>query len=664
MIVINIRNCFLWMLFCSLCLASCTYTIKVRDGYMAHDRKQYDRAVPMLKSDYKKAKSRLEKGKIAYLIADAYRNTNDMTDAINWYRIAYDNQYGTDALKGYAQALKQDEQYEAAIQAFRDLGIEIGSPYEYRREIKACELAQTWKKAPFKVYEVSTATFNSTQSDYAPTLYKNDQLVFTSDRSSATGEDTYEWTGNAFSDIFMASKNGTAATRFDEPINSAANEGTLVFNEDFTEAYFTRCIGQGRADQYCKLMMSKAIGDTWSVPKELKFVKERINYSSPSISSDGSQLYFSCNDPEGWGGYDIWVAERSKDGWGVPRILGRSINTEGDELFPTIEQDTLYFSSDYHPGMGGLDIFKTYRLNGRWTAAENLKTPINSASDDFGYIIDKEAIADSEQIEYRGYFTSSRPTGKGKDDIYQFTKLVLPPPPPVDTTKTIVYQMKLEVYVLEKIYENPNDPSSKMLGRKPLSNADVQIVFGKNAKKTRTTNEQGYLSLALKEATDYALLGSKEGYLSNQTSFSTKGIARDPEQPERRFEVELVLDKIFQNQEIVLENIYYDFDKSEIRADAQPTLDQLAEVLQLNPNIAIELASHTDCQGSNSYNERLSQARAEAAVRYLTSRGIDAERMRAKGYGETALLIDCICARCTEQEHQRNRRTTFKIVEL
>ena len=657
------KNWLVFPLLFTLLVVSCTYTLKIRDGYMAHERKQYDAAIPMLKTDYQKAKSRLEKGKIAYLIADSYRGTNKLTEAIAWYRIAYDNQYGTDALKGYALALKQNEQYEEAIQSFRDLGIEIGSPYEYRREIRACELALDWKKEPFKPYQIRPTRFNSRHSDYSPTRYKDGQIAFTSDRMGATGEEPYNWTGNAFSDIFIVDKEGTEAAKFDDKINSSANEGTLVFNDDFTEIYFTRCMGRERADQYCKLMTSKVSETGWTVPKVLDFVKDGINYGSPSISQDGNELYFACNDAEGWGGYDIWVSERTKDGWGMPRILGRAINTEGNDMFPTIDGDTLYFSSNYHEGMGGLDIFKSRRLNGRWTVAENLKTPINSASDDFGYVVDYEAVESSDKVEYVGYFSSSRPTGQGSDDIYRFAKLIPPPPPAVDTTENIVYKMILEGYVLEKIHENPVDPSSKVLGRKPLADASVQVVFGKK-KKAFQTDAKGYFSLEVAEETDYALLASKQEYLSKKTEFSTKGVAPDPNRPERRFEVELLLDKIFQNKEIVLDNIYYDFDKAEIRKDAQPTLNKLIEDLQLNPNISIELASHTDCRGNDSYNERLSQARAQAAVDYLISKGIDPARLSARGYGETALLVDCICARCTEQEHQKNRRTTFKIVDL
>ncbi len=647
----------------SFFLGSCTYTLKIRDGFMAHERKQYDKAVPMLKNEYKKAKTRLEKGQIAYLIADSYKGVNRTTDAIEWYRIAYDNQYGTDALKGYAYALKQNQQYDEAIVSFRDLGIEIGSPYEYRREIKACELAIEWSKAKFKDYEVEAVRFNSRSADYAPSLNKNGQIVFTSDRAAATGEEQYEWTGKAFTDLFIAEKEGAQASLFDNKLNTPANEGTLAFNEDFSEVYFTRCTGKERSNQHCKLMMSKASGTSWSVPKVLGFVKESVNYGHPSISSDGSQLYFACNDSEGWGGYDIWVSERTKDGWGQPQLLGRSINTEGDDMFPTIDKDTLYFSSDYHAGMGGLDIFRSYRLNGRWTAAQNLKAPINSASDDFAYIIDYQTAAKSKDIEYVGYFTSSRPTGEGGDDIYRFAKKVPPPPPPVDTTKEVVYRMLLDGYVLEKIYENPTNPGSKVLGRKPLESAKVQAIFGKK-KKDFTTGEDGYFSLELEEDMDYAFLGSKKEYLSAKTTFSTKGIARDPNQPEQRFEVEIVLDKIFRDKEIVLDNIYYDFDKANIREDAKPTLDKLSENLRLNPDISIELASHTDCRGNDRYNETLSQNRAQAAVDYLISKGIDPSRLSAKGYGATLVRVDCICARCTEAEHQQNRRTSFKIVEL
>jgi len=226
-----------------------------------------------------------------------------------------------------------------------------------------------------------------------------------------------------------------------------------------------------------------------------------------------------------------------------------------------------------------------------------------------------------------------------------------------------VYKIKLDGYVLEKIYQEPGNPDSKVLGRKPLPGSEVVATFGSGNTERFTVGEDGRFSMELDYDTDYYFFASAEGYLNNEVVFSTKGIAKDPDNPVQEFEVEVELDKIFLNREIVLENIYYDFDKADIRADARPTLDELAENLRLNPDIRIELASHTDCRGNDRYNEDLSQRRAQSAVDYLIASGIDASRLEAKGYGETNLRVECVCARCTEEEHQMNRRTTFKIIE-
>jgi outer membrane protein OmpA-like peptidoglycan-associated protein len=312
--------------------------------------------------------------------------------------------------------------------------------------------------------------------------------------------------------------------------------------------------------------------------------------------------------------------------------------------------------------MGGLDVFKTYRLNnGSWAPVHNLLPPINSGSDDFGYIVDYQAPKGDDVLQV-GYFTSTRDQGIGNDDIYRFEKVVPPPAPPVEIPEEIVYKMFLDGYVLEKIYEEPNNPNSRVLGRKPLEGSKVVIRFGQQ-KKEVTVGEDGLFSLELDENTDYDFLGSKEDYLNNRTRFSTKGIGKDPSNPIMRYEVELVLDKIFLDREITLENIYYDFDEWFIRDDAKPTLNELAENLKLNPGIRIQLSSHTDCRGNNRYNEQLSQKRAQSAVDYLISKGIDPVRLEAVGYGENQLAIDCVCARCTEDEHQANRRTTFKILD-
>lgn len=646
----------------SFLIAACTYTQKVRDGRFAYDRMQYSVAIPMLQKEYKKAKSTQDKGELAFLLAGSYKITNQPANSIDWYKIAYDNNYGVQALKEYAFALKKNQQYDEAILAFKDLGIEIGSPYEYRREVSACKVATGWEKEKTKAYSIEAVSFNSRNSDYAPTLYKDNQLVFTSDRSASLGEESYNWTGNDFSDLFIVDLKTKSVEPFDDQLNTEFNEGTAVFNKDFSEVYFTRCFGNKKDDNYCKLMMSQKSGDRWTVPVLLNFIQDEINYGHPAISLDGSTLYFSCNSKEGWGGYDIWFSERTSDGWGEPILMGRSINSTGNEQFPFIDKDTLYFSSDFHTGMGGLDIFKTYKINnGAWVPVQNLKPPINSGADDFGYAIDYEA-AKGKDILQKGFFTSTRFDGKGGDDIYQFEKRVLPPEPPKPKQPEVAHKMILEGYVLEKIYESPDDPSSQVLGRKPLSQAKVTVKFGKQEKKYPVDNN-GFFSFELEENQDYYFLASKTNYLNNEDFFSSKGIAKDPNNPIQKFEIEIVLDKIYLNQEIVLEDIYYDFDKWDIRKDAEPTLDKLLRNLQLNPSLRIQLASHTDCRGSTKYNEDLSQKRAQSVVNYLISKDIDPGRLEAKGFGKNQLRADCICSRCSEDEHQKNRRTTFAILE-
>ncbi len=646
-----------------IALSACSYTEKIRDGKTAYERKQYAVAVKMLGKEYEKAKTRVERGRIALLLGESYRELHKNEQAIRWYQIAYDNQAGVDALREQAYALKRMERYREAMQAFKELGIEIGSPYEYRREIQACEVAQGWKDLKYPEYRVELLEFNTNYADYAPVLYRDNQLVFTSDRSTSTGEDTYNWTGNRFSDLFVVNLSSLQVSRFDERVNTSNNEGTAVFNRDFTEMYFTRCDGGKREDAYCKIMMSRWRNNAWTTPEPLEFIQERINYGHPALSADGRELYFSCNHPDGWGGYDIWVTERTATGWGEPKLLGRSVNTVGNEKFPVMDADTLYFSSDFHTGMGGLDIFKTYKMgNGNWAPPYNLKPPINSGADDFGLVIDHKATTPDGVLQV-GYFTSNRMDGLGNDDIYRFEKIV---PPPVETPPVSeegkVYKMLLDVYVLEKIFQDPTNPNSRVLGRKLLADAKVELKIGKET-RTFTSDGEEPITIELTPESAYAFLASHPGYLSNAANFSTKGIAEDPNNPKQRFELEIVLDKIFIGKEIRLENIYYDFDKWDIRDDAKPTLDALAENLRLNPDIRIRLASHTDCRGSDSYNTDLSQKRAQSAVDYLISKGIDPVRLVAKGYGESQPEVNCACARCTEDQHQQNRRTTFAILE-
>lgn len=642
---------------------SCAYTEKIKDGQTAFERKQYAVAIPMLAKSFERAKRKTEQGQIAFLLGECYRRTNKPTEAIDWYRTAFDYQYGLEALKQHALALKENGQYREAIDAFRELGFELGSPYEYRREINSCERAIEWTAAKDeKTVRVLPSPANTPSAEYAPAVYAKN-LVFVSDRPASLGDDMYPWTGRDYSDLFFLEDD--MALPFPSPLNSEFNEGPASFSADGKEIFLTRCSSPGKfEDGFCKIWHSTLIDGQWEEPEPLSFQEEGVNYGHPSLSSDGTTLYFSSNHPNGWGGYDIYQVVRSTGGiWSEPTLMSRSINSQENEQFPRIDSDTLYFASDGHTGMGGLDVFSSFRFQDDWTPAYNLRPPVNSSSDDFGYIIDSRGSDVGQDVLKRAWISSSRPGGQGDDDLWMIENVRLEEPPeepPV--TESVEYSMTLNVYVLEKIFLDPADPNSRVLGRKPLS--DVTLVMNRNGIDTTIfPGPDGWVRIELGRDENFTFSASKPGYLTASEPFSTVGIALDPRMPEQVFELEVELDKIFVDQEIVLENIYYDFDEWYIREDARPTLLSLATVLKENPDIRIQLSSHTDCRGGARYNEDLSQKRAQSAVDFLIQSGIRSDRLEAVGYGESVPAVNCVCAQCTEEEHQANRRTTFKVLE-
>lgn len=669
----------------ALCLSlglqqACSYTIKIKDGRTAFERKRYNDAIPLLSAEIDRAKTRAEKGQLAYLLGAAYRAKAQDDKALNWFKQAYDYNYGTDALKAWAFTLKKLEQYSAAKEAFKNLGIEIGSPYEYRKEITACTVAEDWiKQAPESGWTIEPAPFNSPQNDFAPVLFADGRIVFTSDRAIGKSENVYAWTGNKFMDLYIVGQDEASPQLFDNQLNTTKHEGVACFNKTGSQIFFVRALEAYKGDDaFCKIFSAEKNPDgTWNAPMSFPYQKDKINYLHPALSADGNTLYFACNDPEGWGGYDLYSTVRNpqtETGWDPPKLLSRNINSTSNELFPAIDKDTLYFSSDGLQGMGGLDIFKTFKIDkNTWAPPYNLKAPINSGADDFGFLSVRNAIPNPKMqpqpgdLLKEGFFTSNRSGGRGADDIYRFQQKVpaLKPPKAVDTLKTtkpLTNKIILEIYVLEKIFSDPNNPNSKVLGRKPLKNAKINMS-GAGKKQTFTSQEDGPIQIELAEQTDYTFAATLENYLANSAKFSTKGIAKDPANPVQVFELEIVLDKIYRNTEIVLENIYYDYDKWDIRPDAEPTLNKLAEVLLQNPSIKIQLGSHTDCRGNDDYNQELSQRRAQSAVEYLIGKGVKEDRLTARGYGEAQPAATCVCARCTEFEHQTNRRTTFIVLE-
>lgn len=650
-----------------VCFANigCNYTIKVKDSKTAFELKQYANAATFGQKEFTNAKTKVEKGRIAFLVAESYREMHNDTKAQTWYKTAYDNGSNLDALREYTYCLKRSENYKEAAEAFKTLGIEIGSPYEYRREITACNVAAGWiDDQKYTGFTVEPAEFNTASADYAPSVTSDGKVVFTSDRTTATGDAVYAWSGNKFSDLFIVEN--SSAKGFDKEINTKDNEAAATFTANGNDMYFVKS-GNDTLVRFSKIFYSKKISGTWTTPEVLPFCKEKVRYSTPSVSADGKTLIFASNDPEGWGGFDLYECRMTSEGFVEPKILGRTLNTIGNEAYPFLDGDTLYFASDNHTGMGGYDIFKTYKLkDGSWASPLNLKPPVNSGADDFGFVIDNQSVK-KEGVIQQGYLTSNRVGGKGNDDIYRFERRTPPPRPVVvvpDKPKEtkIVYKNTLDIIVLEKVFQFSDNPNSKVLGRKPLADSKVTInINGK--KRDLAVNTEGVVSIDLDDNTDYTFNASHEGYLNNSAKFSSKGLGKDPANPIQKFEVEIVLDKIYKNKEITLDNIYYNYDKWDIRTDAEPTLTKLAETLAENPSIKIQLSSHTDCRGKDDYNATLSQKRAESAVNFLISKGIAAERLVAKGYGESQPAVVCDCTKCTEDQHQANRRTTFKVLE-
>lgn len=657
----------LWGLLLLLLSGGCAYTLKVQDGDTAMDRKQYAQAVVFYKKDLDKARSRVQQGRIALKLADAHTRLNQPAQALPYYQMAWSAQAGVSALRGKAYSLKMLERYDEAMDAFRQLGEEIGSSYEYRREIQACETARRWqreeKQNPF---QVTPLPINSRYSDFAPYPDGEGRLYFTSDRARGKEKEIYPWTGRPYSRIYTGDPEtgivsdqlpGALAT-----INSPFNDGTLQLDQRGM-AYFTRCgEGQGYEDRYCRIYQVHTAGGEPAEPERLPFCTGPFNYGHPSPSSDGLTLFFASDDPSGMGGYDLYMTIRTATGWLDPVMLPPSINTPGDEMFPWLEGDTLYFASDYHPGMGGLDLFRARRTGLRsWSGPENLKPPINSGADDFGLVWLPDASGAPQALR-RGVFSSTRPGGMGDDDLYLIREVPAPAiveAPPADTIAR--YLFELDIFVLRRIYATPGDPNSALLGRRPLSGAGLRISGDMDT--LLTTQGEGPVRLSISPGQWLSLEATAPGFLNARAAFDARDLAIDPQQPVQRYELEIVLDERWVEKEIVLENIYYDFDRWEIRADAEPTLRQLAAMLKANPDILIELASHTDCRGGATYNQDLSQRRAESAVQFLIAQGVEERRLRARGYGESRPANDCICTRCTEAEHQQNRRTTFRILE-
>ncbi len=648
----------------ALTYTACNYTRKITDGPTAFELKRFNEAVPLLNKEYKDEKSRVQRGKIAWMLGESHREQHQPEKAREWYRQAYDLQYGPEALERYAQSLMQTEQYKEALNAYEELGREIGSRYQYRRQVQAAQMAIDFDVARQGLYSVDKTALGLGASTYAANFTAGDVLLISADKRAPTGKkaaDPYAWTGRTFSDLYLQPLGGGEPVALGGRVNGPYNEGAAAISPDGRELVFTRCAPMGDAAGYCRIMRSEREGDVWSEPQMLFFQEGEYNYVQPAWSADGNLIYFSSDNADGIGGYDLYFVERvPPHDWSPPTRLPRTINTAANEHWPSLRGDTLYFSSDGHAGFGGLDIFRSYPFGtDSWAAPYNLLPPVNGGGDDFAVSFPRAAGGIGDVL---AVMTSNR--GNGQDQIYT---LAAPPPrpidpEPVDTIAAEAPVWKLIVTVVEPILVDPSNPTSRVLGKKPLESATVRVE-PVGADSTLSQNEPGVYSLTVEPGIRYRFLADAAGYLSRDGVFSTKGLQKLEGDRGQTFELEIELSKVYTNREIALNNIYYDLDKADIRADAQPTLRALARDLQLNPGLRIRMGAHTDCRGQDAYNRDLSQRRAESAVRFLIDQGVNADRLEATGFGEDVPLTTCACTRCTEEEHQLNRRTTFTVLE-
>lgn len=643
-------------IFMLLIVVSCTTSTKIKSGVEAYSAKKYALAVPLLESEFNSAKDNASKAKIALLLADSYDNQNLFDKAEQWYLQYRDLSTEPDAVITYARALMRSEKYAEARDVLKEhLKINRQDKFRYGVLLSTCEEVIALGNKADTATKVTTLPFNSPQLDFGVVITA-DSLYFSSTRPRNGDYFTDEWMNQAYTSVFSVPLNEAKNISAANPTAFASNDfhsTAPVFTADGKTAYFTMCGSLGITTDYCQIYRIKKDVGIWSAPEQVKLFADTVNNGHPFITADGNLLYFSSDVALGYGGKDMYVSTIAKDGTpGEPVNLGSKVNTAFNELYPSVNKSgtALYYSSDNLLGFGGLDIFSAEKSGRQFINPKRMPYGINSGADDFGLVVLAGNPNDTSTI-WSGYFTSNRKGGAGNDDIYFGTLKKTPPKPLLPPL------LVLNGNVIEPTFEDVNNPNSKKTGQIPVSRPTVNLNGGR-----LDSDNQGLFSTELDSNTNYVLKVSKEGYLSAEINFTTKGIQAKPGDT-LYFAQTVILNKIYKNVEIVLQNIYYDYDKWDIREDARPTLDSLAMLLQQNPKINIELASHTDCRGNDVYNQTLSQKRAESAVNYLIEKGINPTRLTAKGYGESIPVDTCVCESCSEEQHQRNRRTSFKILE-
>lgn len=626
-----------------------TGALVINDGAKAYEQKKFVLATDLLKKEIANENDLYAKIEKLQLLAASYDEMDQTAGKVDALQQIKDLDANPEYLFDLALAQKENEDYAAALASFKNYKALTNDSYYSDPQIKLCEEILDYTPARSNLKVSNLEKVNSSAADYAPRLYKNGSIVFTSSRASSLGDLTQPWDNQKSSDLFYANRNKNVwdgVTNFSEILNTPLAEGIATFSKNFETIYFTRCDYLDLGNSFCRIYQAEADGDTWYEAELLTIFSDSVNIGQPHLSLDGQRLYFSSDAPFGYGGNDIYFMIKDGGVWSQPYNAGFSINTEKDELFPTTDsKGNLYFSSNGKTGYGGLDIFKAAPDKFAFAPASLLPYPINSGADDFSFIYTKEPVKGSEDLILEsGLFSSSRKEGKGSDDIYSYEKL-------------FINFYALDLSIIEKQYADPLNGESEVLGMQALPGA---IVLMKGQEKISPAD--GKLLFNLEAASDYKILVSKSNYFNRSIEFTTKGLKSADSLIITLFK-EVELEKIFPEKEIVIQNIYYDYDKATLRPESLPVLDKLVSFFEENQDLTIEIGSHTDSRGSDKYNEDLSQRRAQSVVDYFIAKGVPSTQLSAKGYGESKLINECTNGvECSEDKHQENRRTTFRVI--
>ncbi len=594
------------------------------------------------------------RGVVAYEMGEAYRRLNFVSRAATAYANAIRYNYPDTAMYlRYAQTLHREGKYAQAQKAYLDFLALDSANVLAINGLSGVQNAQVWIENPSRYSVKRMDLFNSNRSEFSPMFAQNDAALYiTSSRNDARGDSVSDITGLKNNDIFVAVKNDRGEwqkpTLLESEINTKYDEGTPSVSADGSYMYYTFSPIDYNRPTAARIYYSRWGGNNWDTGQELSIhpLDSLSLFAHPSVSPSGEYIYFVSDMAGGYGGKDIWRAGIDNNIVLFTENLGPDINTAGDEMFPYCKDDsTLYFSSDGHPGMGGLDLFKALssKSGGHWSV-ENMKFPVNSPMDDFGITLEKG--------QERGFFSSNRGDARGRDHIYSFE---------YNSVKTAI----------EGIVVDENGQLT--------SGVKITVVANNGYKNEFITNMKGVYRFEAEQGVDYLLMANAENFLNAKRTLKT--VVREKDSTYLAdFEM------IPYNKPVVLENIFYDFDKAVLRPESQEELDTLAAMLNENPSIAIELSAHTDRKGDEAYNQNLSLRRAQSVAHYLIAAGINPRRLSTAGFGKTrpkvvseniARKFDFLQAGDTLDEpfieklvpeqqdiaDQINRRTEFRIVD-